>query len=282
MAVTRSSVPLLLAASLAALAASSVPAHAADVALARLDCGGAPEPHGVAAFSDTYAYPDLQLQLVYSCYLVRHGDRYMVWDTGQPADGSPRAPKVPLVALLAQAGVSPDDVEFVGISHYHNDHTGQLASFPGATLVIGRGDWESVRPDAPPAGMPAADYARRRAPFAHWTSGDGEVLPLATPQHDVFGDGSVVMLALPGHTPGHHGLLVKLEGMGNVLLTGDVTHFHENYATNGVPNWNTDRADSLASIDRFRKIAENLEATVVIQHDPRDVGKLPPFPAFAE
>ena len=272
--------PLFLAIGL--LAAPVLTAHAADVALARLDCGGAPEPRSVAAFSDTFAYPDLQLQLVYSCYLVRHGDRYLVWDTGQAADGSPQAPDVSLVDQLAQGGVTPDEVEFVGISHYHNDHTGQLASLPGATLLIGGGDWESVAPDAAPRGMKAEDYDRRRAPFAPWTSGDGKVQALATPQHDVFGDGSVVMLSLPGHTPGHHGLLVRLAGMGNVLLTGDVTHFHENYENDGVPNWNTDRADSLASLDRFRNVAENLDATVVIQHDPRDVAKLPAFPAFAE
>ena len=272
--------PLFLAMGL--LAAPVLTAHAADVALARLDCGGAPEPRSVAAFSDTFAYPDLQLQLVYSCYLVRHGDRYLVWDTGQAADGSPQAPDVSLVDQLAQVGVTPDEVEFVGISHYHNDHTGQLASLPDATLLIGGRDWESVAPDAAPRGMKAEDYDRRRAPFAPWTSGDGKVQALATPQHDVFGDGSVVMLSLPGHTPGHHGLLVRLAGMGNVLLTGDVTHFHENYENDGVPNWNTDRADSLASLDRFRNVAENLDATVVIQHDPRDVAKLPAFPAFAE
>lgn len=267
----------LMAVMFAVSLSATLPAHAADVALSRIDCGGFPEPRSVAAFSDTYAYPDLQLQLTFSCYLVRNGDRYLVWDTGKPADGSPS-----LVAQLAQAGIAPADIDFVGISHYHNDHTGQLASFPDATLVIGHGDWEAVRPEATPAGMPREDYERRRAPFAHWTSGAGRVETLRTPQHDVFGDGSVVMISLPGHTPGHHGLLVKLAGMGNVLLTGDVTHFHENYATNGVPNWNTDRADSLASLDRFKAIAGNLDATVVIQHDPRDVGKLPAFPAFAE
>ena len=232
--------PLRMGTALGLLALLGVPAHAADVALSRLDCGGAPEPQSVAAFSDTYAYPDLKLQLTYSCYLVRHGDRYMVWDTGQ------------------------------------------LAALPDATLLLGRGDWDAVRLDEPPAGMSAEDYARRRAPYAHWTSGAGTVQPLSQPQHDVFGDGSVVMLSLPGHTPGHQGLLVKLAGMGNVLLTGDVTHFHENYATDGVPNWNTNRADSLASLDRFRKVAEHLDATVVIQHDPRDVGKLPALPAFAD
>jgi glyoxylase-like metal-dependent hydrolase (beta-lactamase superfamily II) len=274
--------PLRMGATLGLLALLGLPAHAAEVALSRLDCGSAPAPHGVAAFSDTFAYPALKLQLVYSCYLVRHGDRYLVWDTGQPADGSPQAPKVALVDQLRAADIDPADIDFVGVSHYHNDHTGQLASLPDATLLLGRGDWDAVRPDTPPEGMPAADYARRRAPFAHWTSGEGKVQPLSQPQHDVFGDGSVMMISLPGHTPGHHGLLVKVAGKGNVLLSGDVTHFHENYATDGVPNWNTDRADSLASLDRFRKMAEHLKATVVIQHDPRDVEKLPAFPEFAD
>ena len=59
---------------------------------------------------------------------------------------------------------------------------------------------------------------------------------------DVFGDGSVIMLNTPGHTPGHHSLLVKLKEMGNVLITGDLAHFRENYEANGVPTFNTDRA----------------------------------------
>ena len=87
---------------------------------------------------------------------------------------------------------------------------------------------------------------------------------------------------MPGHTPGHHSLLVRLKEMGNVLITGDLAHFHENYEANGVPTFNTDRAASLASIDRFKKIATNLKATVIIQHDARDIGKLPAFPAAAK
>ena len=70
--------------------------------------------------------------------------------------------------------------------------------------------------------------------------------------------------------------------MGNVLITGDLAHFHENYDGGGVPTFNTDRAASVASIDRFKKIAANLKATVIIQHDQRDVGKLPMFPASAK
>lgn len=257
-------------------------AHAADVALARLDCGGESAPVSVASFSDTLEHQDLKLPLVYSCYLIRHGDRYLLWDTGNALDGTPRAPKVSLVDQLARIGVKPDAIEFVGISHHHGDHTGQLPAFPKATLLIGRGDWDDVRADAPPAGADAKAYAARRAPFAAWTAGGGKVEPLTRDRRDVFGDGSVLILSLPGHTPGHHGLLVKLAQTGPVLLTGDVTHFHENYRSDGIPTWNTNRADSLASLDRFKKIARNLDATVIIQHDARDVGKLPVFPEFAK
>lgn len=275
-------VPMHRLALAAALCAGACSADAADVALARLDCGGAPVPTSVASFSDTFEHETLKLQLTYSCYVVRHGDRYLVWDTGNAMDGSPTAPKVSLVDQLARIGVKPDAVDFVGISHYHGDHTGQAASFPKATLLIGQGDWDGIRADAPPAGTDAKSHAARRARFAPWLTGGAKVVPVTGDRYDVFGDGSVLMLDLPGHTPGHHGLLVKLAKTGNVLLTGDVTHFHENYASNGVPTWNSNRADSLASLDRFRKIAANLKATVIIQHDPRDIAKLPPFPAFAK
>ena len=99
---------------------------------------------------------------------------------------------------------------------------------------------------------------------------------------DVFGDQSVVVLNTPGHTPGHHSLLVKLKDKGYVMITGDLAHFQENYDSNGVPTFNVSRADTLASLDRFKKLAANLHATVIIQHDARDIEKLPAFPAAAK
>ena len=252
------------------------------VALARLDCGNEPQPVSVASFSDTFAYPDLKLPLTYSCYLIRHGDRYMIWDTGNALDGAPEAPKVPLVDLLARIGVKPDAIDYVGISHHHLDHTGQAAAFPGATLLIGKGDWDLLSAAEPPYGMDAKEFAQRSGRLAPWISGGGKVELLTRDRKDVFGDGTVVMINLPGHTPGHHGLLVKLEHAGYVLLSGDVSHFHENYASDGIPTWNANRADSLASLDRFKKIADKLHATVIIQHDPRDIAKLPAYPEFAD
>jgi len=245
------------------------------VTLTRLQCGTNAAPTDVGArFSDTYAYSGLMVQLTFSCYLIRHGDDYLVWDTGNPVGSTPTAPKTSLVDLLAQLKVTPAQVKYMAISHYHGDHTGQVGSFPQSTLLIGKSDWDALND-------PKSAAASSAASFANWISGGGKVEPLVGDK-DVFGDGTVLMLNTPGHTPGHHSLLVKLKEMGNVLITGDLAHFHENYDSNGVPTFNTDRAASLASLDRFKKLATNLKATVIIQHDARDIGKLPAFPGAAK
>lgn len=260
-----------------ALVAAPVPAQsAAEVTLTRLaDCGTSQAPTEVnQRFSDTFAYGDLKIQFVFSCYLIKHGDQYLLWDTGHSMTAPNVAPKVSVVEQLAKLGLKPEQIQFVGISHYHGDHTGQVASFPQSTLLIGKGDWDAIASPKPAAGVNAP-------PFAHWVSGGGKVEPLLNDK-DVFGDGTVVILNTPGHTPGHHALLVKLREKGNVLITGDLVHFRENYEGNGVPWFNVSRAESLASIDRFKKLAANFKATVIIQHDARDVDKLPAFPAGAK
>jgi glyoxylase-like metal-dependent hydrolase (beta-lactamase superfamily II) len=89
------------------------------------------------------------------------------------------------------------------------------------------------------------------------------------------------MLELPGHTPDHHALLVRLKS-GPVLLSGDVYHSLEAREKRGVPPFNTSRKQTLASMDKFEKLAKDTGAKVIIQHEPRDIGKLPPFPQAAE
>jgi N-acyl homoserine lactone hydrolase len=256
--------------------------HAATpVSLTRLDCGKV-AAFDLDLFSDTRSYVGQHRELAASCYLIRHGDTYMLWDTGwprallnhvpDPKEGIDGVLTVTIIDQLAKLGLKPDQIAIIGISHEHSDHTGQAADFPGAKLLLGKGDVDDLRNPA------SADHA---APLAHWLSGAGALEPVSGDK-DVFGDGSVVMLDLPGHTPGHHGLLVKLQHKGYVLLSGDVTHFTDNYATDGIPIFNTNRADSLASLDRFKKIAANLHATVIIQHEPADIAKLPAFPKAAD
>src|ERR1700741_462003 len=103
-----------------ALAAVGAPARAADVTLTRLDCGTPQAPTAVnQRFSDIYAYGDLKLQFVYSCYLVKHGDEYLLWDTGHAMTTPNVAPKVSIVDQLAKLELKPEQIKYVGISHYH-------------------------------------------------------------------------------------------------------------------------------------------------------------------
>jgi N-acyl homoserine lactone hydrolase len=245
-----------------------------EIALWRLDCGEA-RIGNLDMFSDTFAYVGRSKTLTASCYLIRHGDLYLLWDTGFPGNlaGSTTGDesfritmRTRLTDQLARIGVRPEQITFLGISHYHDDHTGQAADFPRATLLIGAADWDVVRARPETA-----------ARFGPWTEGQSRVEPQAG-DHDVFGDGSVIMLNTPGHTPGHHSLLVRLPRTGPVLLTGDLYHFTENFESGGVPGFNSNRADTIASMARFREIARNLRARIVIQHEPADIAKLPAFP----
>ena len=255
----------------------------APLALWRLDCGTFLIKDFNAFFSDTMAYPPRQAkEITSSCYLIRHGERYMLWDTGVSAAlvGNPvdnPAQRIELrrsiVDQLREIGVRPEQIEMIGISHYHGDHTGQAAAFPNAKLVIGAGDFAALKGSSAPGGGDPSH-------LTHWLTGSGKVVE-ARGDVDFFHDGRVIMLDLPGHTPGHTGLLVRLAS-GNVLLTGDLYHFTEQVPHKGVPPFNTDRADTLASMDRFDKLATNLRAKVIIQHEPSDIAKLPAFPKAAQ
>ena len=248
------------------------------ISLTRLDCGSI-MVSDFDVFSDTHLYPGKPKALTSSCYLIRHGDRNMLWDTGVDGAlaGKPAASewvftialKERLVDQLARIGVKPADVDYVGISHYHDDHTGQAADFPGAMLLVGSSDWDAVK--ARP------ETAKR---FTRWISGGAKIEQVARDK-DVFGDQKVVILDMPGHTPGHKALLVRLKS-GTVLLSGDLYHATEQVANRGVPSFNSNRADTLASFDRFQAIAKNLKAKVIIQHEAADIAKLPAFPKAAE
>lgn len=269
----------------ALVSAVALPASASaapEVSLTRLDCGSV-HVGNLNLFSDTMAYTGQTKTLTSSCYLIRHGDDYLLWDAGLPAGlkgapvdtGAPMSPtlSVTLVEQLATLGLKPEQVRYLGVSHYHFDHIGQAASFPKATLLIGEEDWKVLSG----GGVPGLADPSMVAPWLK----DGSTVDVVRGDKDVFGDGSVVLLDMKGHTPGHLALLVRLKETGPVLLTGDLTHFAENYATNGIPVFNTDRADSLAALDRFKAMAANIKATVIIQHEPADIAKLPAFPKAA-
>jgi N-acyl homoserine lactone hydrolase len=258
-------------------AADAPSTQSAALSLTRLDCGHADFKDMNGFFSDRPGvYPPGPGKVTDSCYLIRHGDQIMVWDTGLPAEtknkpmdenGMVASIDRTLADQLGQLGVKPADVGVLGISHMHGDHIGQAAQFTNARLVVGKGDFDRL------AGRPEDSLKGWR--------GTGKQVTLATADVDVFGDGSVVALHLPGHTPDHLALLVKLAS-GPVLLTGDLYHTTIARQKRAVPGFNTSREQTLQSMDKFEKLAKDTGAKVIIQHEPNDIALLPAFPEAAK
>lgn len=254
---------------------------AATLSLTRLDCGSMTIKNFDKFFSDKPGlYETAPREITDSCYLIRHGDQLLLWDTGLSADLKDTSfdagdlvmrLKATLVEQLAQLGVKPEDVDIVGISHHHADHTGQAAAFPGARLLIGDADLNEARKPGPPDGKIAV---------TPWLK-DGPNVQRVRSDVDIFGDGSVIALHLPGHTPDHLALLVNLKS-GPVLLSGDLYHSRDAREKRGVPSFNASREQTLKSMDAFEAKAKATGAKVVIQHEPRDIAKLPAFPKAAE
>src|SRR6201987_880694 len=81
------------------------------------------------------------------CYLVVHPRGTLMWDVGviadsafksdgQPAtDGRSTADK-PLLPQLAAVGYKPADITYLGLSHYHSDHTANANAFAGSTWLV--------------------------------------------------------------------------------------------------------------------------------------------------
>lgn len=198
-----------------------------------------------------------------NCYLIKHARGLLLWDTGI-ADAVAAMPdgmvvangaitqrrKKTLAVQLAEIGVKPADIAYLAISHTHGDHVGNVALFPASTILIQNAEYDfAMAQPAKPAFAASQKFDK--------LSGD----------RDVFGDGSVMILSTPGHTPGHQCLLVHLKKTGAVLLSGDAVHFRENWDNRRVPSMNSNRDQSIASMQRMADVLAQQKAQLWINHD---------------
>jgi len=254
--------------------------------LYRLDCG-----HSLA--NDESVWTPGQnvgrsIEFSSTCWLVRHGSDWLLWDTGVPETtlNDPRGwstlPKLIVYHLdrsvtgqLAEIGLKPDDIGRVAISHTHGDHIGNVGLFPNSTIVMQRAEYSWIHsPDGP------NDNVNQLMALARKLLGTPKNLQLVDGDTDVFGDGSVTLISTPGHTPGHESLLVHLRKSGFIILSGDVVHSEENFEKNIVPSLNTSAADSIASMERVRRLIKTYKATLFINHDKSQTDKLKLIPDF--
>jgi N-acyl homoserine lactone hydrolase len=223
-----------------------------------------------------------------TCWLMKHGSEWLLWDAGVPesAHNDPQGwstlPKLIVYHLdrtltdqLAEIGLNPRVITHVAISHTHGDHIGNVALFPNATILMQRAEYNWINfPNGP------NDNVNQLMALARQLLGTPKNLQLIEGVADVFGDGSVTLVPTPGHTPGHQSLLVHLKNFGFVILSGDVVHSEENFERNIVPSLNTNKQDSLASMENIRQLIATYKATLFINHYKKQEDKLKLLPAF--
>lgn len=254
--------------------------------LYRLDCG-----HSLANDESVWTPGEnvgRSIAFSSTCWLIQHGNEWLLWDTGVPQStlndpkGWSTLPKLIVYHLdksitdqLATIGLKPGDVSYVAISHTHGDHIGNVNLFPNSTVLMQRAEYTWISsPDGP------NDNVNQLKALARKLLGTPKNLKLLDGDTDVFGDGSVTLVSTPGHTPGHQSLLVHLNNSGFIILSGDVVHLKENFEKNTVPSLNTDKAASIASMDRIRRMIATYKAKLFINHDKAQSDTLKLLPAF--
>ena len=219
-----------------------------------------------------------------NCYLIRHGQDWMLWDSGYPdalaatPEGivGPRSRAIRIKTLtsqLAEIGVAPTQITYLAFSHTHGDHVGNGNLFTAATLYIQQSEYDAAfGPEPGKYGFAPATYENLRANPTVKLQGD----------FDVFGDGSVMILSTPGHTPGHQSLLVRLPKTGAVVLSGDAAHFEENFVNRRVPGFNFNVEQSRQSMDKIDAVVKAEHALLWINHDAKQSATIVHAPQFIE
>ena len=223
-----------------------------------------------------------------TCWLIQRGKEWLLWDTGVPESalndpkGWSTLPKLIVYHLdktltdqLAAIDLKTVDITYVALSHTHGDHIGNVGLFPNSTVLMQRTEYTWISsPDGP------NDNVNQLKALARELLGTPKHLRLLEGDTDVFGDNSVTLVSTPGHTPGSQSLLVHLKNSGFIILSGDVVHLEENFEKNTVPSLNTDKAASIASMDRIRRMIATYQAKLFINHDKAQSDTLKLLPAF--
>ena len=158
-----------------------------------------------------------------NAFLLKIKDKYALIDTGSGNTMGPTLGRVP--ENLCAAGVAPDRIGTIFLTHLHPDHSNGLvddagrAIYPNAEVILHEQEarfWldrdeasasdERIRRSIAKARVTTGPYRSRMRMV-----GDGEAVP------------GVSAILQAGHTPGHTGWLLQ-SGNESLLIWGDLVH----------------------------------------------------------
>lgn len=191
-------------------------------------------PEEFAAASAAAFIPADKTQNFFTPTLVNTGTELVLFDTGLAGDG--------ITAALAAAGITPDQIDVVVLTHMHGDHIGGMMTGDAPTFANAR-------------------YIAGGAEHNHWAAAanegfDKNVRPFNDKITFVDDGGSVASgitaMAAFGHSPGHMAYMIESGGAQVALLADTANHYVWSLA---YPDWEVRfDADKAAAAATRRKL----------------------------
>jgi glyoxylase-like metal-dependent hydrolase (beta-lactamase superfamily II) len=224
--------------------------------------------------------PKEKIEIAWVFWLVRGGGRNILFDSGFHRDTflkyfKPTNYMRPDEALKL-AGIQPDQVTDVVISHAHWDHLGGIDLFPKATVWIQKEEYGYYTADAwqsggDHGGIDPADIQ--------------ELVKLNTEGRVrlIDGDNVEIFPGIRAYTGGHHtyaSQYLRVDGNPPFVLASDNCYLYRNLAERRASATFTkaDEAVNIRNQERMIELAGGSADRVIPGHDPAQFGKYPTSP----
>lgn len=213
-------------------------------------------------------------------WVVEHADGLLLVDSGErpgvsdlPFATFDVGPGDDVVSRLRAAGIDPDEIGAIALTHLHGDHMNGVPLLPGRQVLVSAGELRDAR------GLlgrieKRVTHQPLPEPFAPTTlTFDGPPIGGFAASQPVTPDGRVIAVPAPGHTPHHVAYLVD-EGDHHVLLAGDTTYDQEQLLDRVVDAPSPSAKVSRATIDRVLAHAREQPTVYLPSHDPGSAARL--------
>lgn len=213
-------------------------------------------------------------------WAIEHADGLLLVDAGSTAAARDApfarfavAREDELDRALHRAGLAPEAIGAVVLTHVHGDHVDGLVHLPGARVLVGEDELRAV-----PSAAARLTRAAVRQPLPPGFAPeplrlDGPPVGAFAASAPLTADGRVLVVPAPGHTPGHLAVLVRQDDH-HVLLAGDSAYDQAQLLDRHVDGVSPRAAVARRTMETILAHAR-LQPTVVLpSHDPGSAARL--------